>query len=354
MKLLEYEAKAILKQSKLPVPEFVVVKPNEPILEQINFPVVVKSQVPVGGRGKAGGVKVVESEDNLPETLERLSLLEIKGHLPQVLIAEQKLNIAEERYISLLIDRESASIQLMVNAAGGMEVESQTGFYQIDISPDTIRDRSERIAGLFNEPATKQIETLLSSLYDCFVKNDATLLEINPLVKTSEGTYVCADAKMELDDAAAFRHKEWDYEDKPGDVNFVTLDPGGEIATIANGAGLAMATVDAVAAAGMTPANFLDVGGGANKASVLAAFQRIMEYKHIKAIVINIFAGITRCDEVAQAIIAARQEIASLPPLFIRLSGTNYEAAVDVLKAEDIPLQPTLADCLKAAKETIA
>lgn len=353
MRLLEYESKTILKNSGIAVPEFMIVKPNEEILQTVAFPVVVKSQVPVGGRGKAGGVKVVETQEEFLETLERLSLLEIKGHLPQVLIAEQKLDIAEERYISLVIDRETASIQLMVNAEGGMEVESQSGFYRIDISPETIRDRALRVAELFEESDTKRIESLLQSLYDCFVSNDATLLEINPLIKTTEGTYICADAKMELDDAAAFRHKDWDFEDKPKDVNFVTLDKNGEVATIANGAGLAMATVDAVAAYDMKPANFLDVGGGANKESVLAAFQRIMEYPNIRAIVINIFAGITRCDEVAAAIIAAKQEITDLPPLFIRLAGTNFEAAVELLKPEDIPTLATLEECLTAAKEKI-
>jgi succinyl-CoA synthetase beta subunit len=155
---------------------------------------------------------------------------------------------------------------------------------------------------------------------------------------------------MELDDAAFFRHPEWDFEDKLTDTNFVTLDPQGTIATIANGAGLAMATVDAVASAGMAPANFLDIGGGANTASVLAAFERIMEFTTIDAIVINIFAGITRCDEVAKAIIAAKQHIKDLPPLFIRLAGKNFEEAAELLAAEDILILPTLEECLAAAK----
>ncbi len=353
MRLLEYEAKTILKDNGIAVPEFVIVKPNEPILDDVTFPLVVKSQVPVGGRGKAGGVKVVETHDDFLETLERISLLEIKGHLPTVLIAEQKIDIATERYLSLMIDRETASIQLMVNAAGGMDVESQTGFYRIDISHETLSDRAARVAELFQETDVKSIEKLLRSLYECFINNDATLLEINPLIKTTEGIYICADAKMELDETAAFRHKDWNFEDTPKDVNFVTLDPAGEVATIANGAGLAMATVDAVAAYEMRPANFLDVGGGANKESVLAAFTRIMEYPHVRAIVINIFAGITRCDEVARAIIAAREEITDLPPLFIRLAGTNFEAAVELLEPENIPTLSTLEECLAAAKEAI-
>lgn len=356
MKLLEYEAKTILRDSGVSVPEFVVVKPNEPILEPINFPVVVKSQVPVGGRGKAGGVKVVETQESFLETLERLSLLEIKGHLPQVLIAEQKLDIAHERYLSLTIDRESSSIQLMANADGGVDVEGQTGFgiWSMEYGQTDFRLTAEVLAGAYHEPDdVAALQDIIEKLYNCFISSDATLCEINPLVKMTDGQYVCADAKMELDDAAAFRHPDWNFEDRPKDSNFVTLDPGGNVATIANGAGLAMATVDAVAACGMKPANFLDVGGGANKNSVLAAFQRIMEYPSVRVIVINIFAGITRCDEVAAAIIAARQEIADLPPLFIRLAGTNYAAAVDLLKAADIPILATLEDCLEAAQREV-
>lgn len=356
MRLLEYEAKTILEQGGLSVPGFVIVRLNEPVSEKITFPVVMKSQVPVGGRGKAGGVKVVENEEAFLETLEQLSLLEIKGHLPSVLLAEQKLNIADERYISFMIDRESSSIQLMVNAAGGMEVEEQKefGIWNLEFGNNDFQAIAARVARLFSvSDDTKKLSDVIEKLYDCFVSNDATLLEINPLVKTSEGNYVCADAKMELDDAARFRHKDWDFEEKQLDANFVTLDEAGEVATIANGAGLAMATVDAVAGAGMKPANFLDVGGGANKESVLKAFNRIMEYKNVRAIVINIFAGITRCDEVARAIIAARDEIDNLPPLFIRLAGTNFEEAAILLEKENIATLATLEACLDAAKKEV-
>ena len=356
MKLLEYEAKTILKQAGLPVPEFVIVT-HDTAPEAITFPVVVKSQVPVGGRGKAGGVQMVENTADFPEIVDRVSKLEIKGYVPRVLIAEQKLDIAEERYIALMIDRESASTQLMAHASGGMEIESQTDFgtWHLEYGDNDFQNLGEEIARYFEVPEdAAALGDMIEKLYDCFVRSDATLLEINPLVKTAGGQYVCADTKMELDDAAAFRHKDWDFEDKPSDVNFVTLDQEGEVATIANGAGLAMATVDAVAAYDMKPANFLDVGGGANKDSVLAAFQRIMEYPNIKAIVINIFAGITRCDEVASAIIAAKQEITDLPPLFIRLAGTNFEAAVALLKPENIPTLATLEECLAAAHEQIS
>jgi len=158
---------------------------------------------------------------------------------------------------------------------------------------------------------------------------------------------------MELDNAAGFRHPEWDFEDTPTNNNFVTLDKNGAVATIANGAGLAMATVDAVTDAGMIPANFLDIGGGANSDSVLTAFKKIAEYPQVKAIVINIFAGITRCDEVAKAIIEARQHINNLPPLYIRLAGTNVELAKELLDEQHIALLPTLEACLAAAKQEV-
>jgi succinyl-CoA synthetase beta subunit len=156
---------------------------------------------------------------------------------------------------------------------------------------------------------------------------------------------------MTLDDAAAFRHRDWKFEQQTVEANFVTLDQNGTVATIANGAGLAMATVDAVSNFDMTPANFLDVGGGANAESVLAAFKRIMEYPNVRVIVINIFAGITRCDEIAKAIIQAKEQLSDLPPLCIRLAGTNYEKAAELLAAENITLMPTLEACLEAAKE---
>ena len=194
---------------------------------------------------------------------------------------------------------------------------------------------------------------MVKNLYRCLIKNDATLIEINPLIYTTDKKLVAGDCKMELDDAAHFRHPEWKFEEKPTNTNFVTLDENGSIATIANGAGLAMATVDAVRDFGMNPANFLDIGGGSNSASVLAAFQKIMEYPNIKAIVINIFAGITRCDEVAKAIITAKEQISDLPPLSIRLAGTNVEQANALLAEHNIQLLPTLEACLRAARKGV-
>lgn len=350
MKLLEYEAKSLIKKAGLPVPTSVIVSSGE---DSIPLPVVLKSQVPVGGRGKLGGVTVVENSEKLPETIKTLLSLDIKGLTPNVLLAEEKLAIENEHYLSLLIDRNSASILLVAHKDGGVEVENNESadFFRLIVEKETLPSCAEKLAAYFGYPTTL-VAPILDGLFTAFVANDATLLEVNPLVYTKAGELVCGDCKMELDDAASFRHPEWDFEDKPSDTNFVTLDENGTIATIANGAGLAMATVDAVTASGMKPANFLDIGGGANTASVLKAFRQIVEFPNIQAIVINIFAGITRCDEVAKAVIEAKKQIEDLPPLFIRLAGTNFEEAVTLLADENIPTLATLEECLKAAKET--
>lgn len=354
MDLLEYEAKQLLRDGNIPVPAGSVIHPDSP-LDALTTPVVLKSQVPTGGRGKLGGIKVVDSPDVIVETAQQLFNLEIKGHRPSALLAEEKLSIDREFYLSLLVDRASASIQLIAHPAGGVEVESQDSneFLRLEVgatsSPEVI---GQQLADLYNTPdQTFVLQDLVENLYSTFVDNDTLLLEINPLILTTEGKLVAGDCKMTLDAAAAFRHPEWDFTDKGAETNFVTLDTEGTVATIANGAGLAMATVDAVANSGMTPANFLDIGGGANAESVLAAFRRIMDFSDVRVIVINIFAGITRCDEVAKAIIEARNHIDNLPPLCIRLAGTNYEEAEQLLQGENIDTLPTLEDCLVTAKE---
>lgn len=350
MKLLEYEAKQILRQHNIAVPRSMHIKQDS--LPDLQIPVVLKSQVPAGGRSKLGGVIIVDHIDDVASNVKNLFSLDIKGFTPRTLLAEEKLAITREHYLCLLIDRDMGDIRLIAHVIGGVEVEDNSAddFINESINNTNIRSVSQRLADYLHYD-TQRIEPLVNSLYEAFVKNDATLLEINPLVQTATGDLVCGDCKMELDDAAGFRHPEWDFEDTPQNANFVTLNRDGNVATIANGAGLAMATVDAVSASGMSPANFLDIGGGATSASVLAAFKQIQEFPNVKAIVINIFAGITRCDQIAQAVIEAKHHMPSLPPLFIRLAGTNFEEAVALLASEDIPTRGTLEDCLRAAKE---
>lgn len=353
MRLLEYEAKNLLSLSGIITPRSSIIHQNDS--PQLTFPVVLKSQVPIGGRGKAGGIRIVDDKDSLQQTINELLELSINSYRPQTLLAEEKLSIAHEYYLSLVIDKPTAEISLMAHNNGGVEVEDNlaSGFLNIAIGKESVDAAGQQLADYYDLPGqTFVLQDLVENLYKCFVANDATLLEINPLVFTDDEKIVAGDCKMELDDSAAFRH-DWEFEDKAAEANFVTLDPGGTVATIANGAGLAMATVDAVSDYGMVPANFLDIGGGSNTATLVAAFQRITDYPNIQAIVINVFAGISRCDEVARAIIAAKKQIENLPPLFIRLAGTNYEAAADLLSQENIPILATLEECLAAAKQEV-
>lgn len=364
MKLMEHEAKTILSQFKIAVPSSVLVHKGK--TPELDLPVVLKSQIPIGGRGKAGGIKIVKSGDKLNKTIDDLFKLDIKGFIPQTLLAEELLNIKHEYYISMIIDRKTATIMLVAQKMGGINVEdgSRSDLLEMAVGNWNLEGGIWQTANTPNFEVVGQaladyydlqgqafvLQDLVENLYKCFVRNDATLIEINPLVLTADNKLVAGDCKMELDDSASFRH-DWRFEQTEAEVNFVTLDEHGTVATIANGAGLAMATVDAVANAGMKPANFLDIGGGANTESVMAAFTQIMEYSHVKTIVINIFAGITRCDEVAKAIIAARDQIPGLPKLCIRLAGTNYDEAKILLDKNNIKLLPTLEACIDQALE---
>lgn len=354
MILLEYEAKNILKNFDIPVPNSALITSETPPL---TFPFVVKSQVPVGGRGKAGGIKIVRDQKEFLAAKNTIANLEIKGHTPKTLLAEQLLTIDREFYLAFRINTQKALMEIVAHPSGGIEVEDNASseFYTKTIEgKNDLAIAANSIADLYSiAEKTYVLEEMLLKIFDCFIESDALLLEINPFVYTNSGDLVAADCKMELDTAAQFRHPEWSFETNAADTNFVTLNKNGTVATIANGAGLAMATVDAVAAAGLIPANFLDIGGGANEKSVLNAFNEIMRYKNVQAIVINIFAGITRCDEVAKAIIAAKKQIPALPPLCIRLAGTNVDEAEKLLDAERIPLLPDLEACTQKAKEYI-
>jgi succinyl-CoA synthetase beta subunit len=353
MKLLEYEAKDLLHKANIPVPKSSIVRSGSDI---VDMPIVLKSQVPIGGRGKAGGIKVIEKLEELRHNIEYILSLPIGGFFPKVLLAEEKLQIQHEYYLSLVIDKSAAEIHLMAHTKGGIKVEENDSksFLKIVLNNKNIGSAGESLAEYFDLPGQSfALQDMVENLYQCFTKNDMTLLEINPLVYTAGKKLVASDCKIELDDVAAFRHPDWNFEDKPANSNFVILDSQGTVATIANGAGLAMATVDAVVSAGMTPANFLDIGGGANSESILRAFKKIAKSQHVKVIVINIFAGITRCDEVAKAIIEAQKQITDLPSLSIRLAGTNVELAKELLDAQKIPLLPTLEVCLDVAKQKV-
>lgn len=350
MKLLEHEAKRLLHETGIAVPQGALLDKTS-LLQSVPLPTAVKSQVPVGGRGKLGGVKIVKTVDELARISDSLLAHEIKGFVPKTLLAEEVLDIDKEFYLSLMINRSQRYIELAAHIDGGVDIESHGSkeFFRTQVTPNSFDAAGESLAELYGLPEkTFVLQDLVEKLYRCFVSNDATLLEINPLILTKQGNLVAGDCKMVLDDAAAFRHPDWNFEEKSASANFVSLNDNGTIATIANGAGLAMATVDAVTSAGHSPANFLDIGGNATTEQVVASFKKIMEFPAVDAIVINIFGGIVRCDTVAQAIIEAKSQLPNLPRLIIRLSGNRSDEAATLLKEHNLPLYRNLTECIEA------
>ncbi|MBB1562880.1 hypothetical protein HG436_000505 [Candidatus Saccharibacteria bacterium] len=346
MRLLEYEAKKILSTYSVPIPYGVIIEVND-LQANITVPVILKSQVPTGRRGKAGGVIIVREPSDLQPTIATLSGRTIHGFTPQKLLAEELIDIKREFYFSLIINRETSQIELLANTNGGIEIEEQDSeaFFRHSVDPRSFEALSNILADSLDIPDKAfLLQDIIANTHHCFVSNDCLLLEINPLILTTDETLVAGDAKITLDDAAFFRHPEWHFDETPD----VTLDPNGTIATIANGAGLAMATVDAVADAGFIPANFLDIGGNATPQKIMDCFRRISALPHVTAIVINIFGGIVRCDDVAQAILDAKETFPDLPPLHVRLVGNRADKAKQLLADASIPLYNTLADALEA------
>ena len=350
MKLLEYESKQLLKTSGLAVPKSKLV-PD--LTTDVFLPSVIKSQVPVGGRGKAGGIAIVSTSTEAMVAINRIKKLAIGGYTPRVLLAEEAIDIDHEYYLSLVINREKSYIELVASTHGGIDVESHSDdeFFRREINPENIEGLGDSLSDLLNiSDKSFVVQDILTGLYKCFVDNDATLLEINPLILSKTGALIAGDCKMILDDAAAFRHPEWDFEDKPASSNFVSLNQNGAVATIANGAGLAMATVDAVGAAGLTPANFLDIGGDATVEKIVTSFVTISKFSNVTAIIINIFGGIVRCDTVALAIVEACRQLSDLPELYIRLAGNAAEEAADILSSSGIYNYSSLAEIISILK----
>lgn len=355
MNLLEYEAKGFLDRYGVVIPKATLLKLGD---TPPKAPVVLKSQVHSGGRGKLGGVKLVQHQADVEKNLDAVFGLTINGEKPSSVLAEEMLDIKHEYYLALMINRSRGRIELVAHLQGGVEIEDQAGFLRLDQADGKLYRAGDKKLPIdlalseYYGLEDKQflLGEIVDSLYKCFVQQDATLLEINPLVLTTDGRLVAGDCKMIVDDSAIFRHPDWSFEAEPSSANFVELDSLGTVATVANGAGLAMATVDAVKSAGLVPANFLDIGGGATVESILNAFREIVKFPAVNAIIINIFGGIVRCDEVAKAIIEAQQQIEGLPSLYIRLSGTNAEEAKALLAKNQLTLYDNLNQSLEALK----
>jgi succinyl-CoA synthetase beta subunit len=337
------------------------------------YPVVVKAQVKVGGRGKAGGIKLAKDPGEARAAAEAILGMDIKGHTVHRLWVEHASDIAKEYYASFTLDR-AAKLHLgMLSAEGGVEIEEVAA-----TNPDAIvRLHVNPCDGLDEETARRWVEEanldqaardgaaqLLVRLYHCFVEGDCDLVEINPLILTTEGTVHALDAKVTLDENAAFRHPEWeelagtDTEDprekmaKEKGLNYIGLD--GTVGIIANGAGLAMSTLDVVNQVGGTAANFLDIGGGANAAVMSAALEVINSDPAVRSILVNIFGGITRVDDVANGIIQALASVEIRSPIVLRLDGTNAEAGRALLAphlSDRVVAEPTMVAAARRAVE---
>lgn len=342
MNLLEHHAKALLAEYSLPVPKSWLVRPGESARESIVYPVVAKSQVPVGGRGKAGGIISVDSSDELPVATRQIFALEIKGHRPSAMLLEEKLDASRELYLSLRLNRDTRTVEWLASPNGGVEIEDNAG----SVKTIPLDQRDELASILDVDPNV--LASILKNIERCFFANDLLLCEINPLIETTDNNLICADAKCLIDDNARFRHPELPWPPSEGNP---PKPLGGTIGCIANGAGMAMSTMDTIVAAGGRPANFLDIGGGTGEKEFVIALKNIMELPGVTSIIVNIFAGISRCDEIARGIIAAREQLSGLPPLFIRLEGTNRDIAVDLLREANITIESDLKSCVQKAME---
>ena len=383
MNIHEHQAKEILKEYGAPVSEGVVIFSVDKIKHEVkklsSKEFVLKAQIHAGGRGKAGGVKLVKNLNDL-EKQAKIMMGKVlvthqtgpEGKEVKRLYIEEASDISKEFYLSCLVDRETSKIAFISSTEGGMDIEkvaketpNKIITHKIDLKdsgPST--DEIDNIISIFNfnEVQKKGAEVLIKSLYKIIIEKDASLIEINPLIITKSGKLICLDAKMNFDDNAIFRRPEIlklrdlneedpaETEASKYDLAYIKLN--GSIGCMVNGAGLAMATMDIIKLYGEEPANFLDVGGGASKEKVSAAFKLILSDKNVKGILINIFGGILRCDVLAQGVVDAAKEINLSVPLVVRLAGTNFKEGKEILDKSNLKIL-SASDLNDAAKKIV-
>jgi len=374
--LFEYQGKQLFARYGIPVSPGNVAETVDDAVraaEAAGYPVVVKAQVQVGGRGKAGGIKLAASEAEVREHASNILGMDIKGHVVRRVWVERASDIAEEYYASFTLDRAAKQYLGMLSAEGGVEIEAVAAsnpdaIARLSIDPvdglDESVCRAWVEAAALNPAATDGVVDVLGKLYDAYVDGDADLVEINPLILTPDGRVHALDAKVSLDENASYRHPEWDeyaatqeLDDrerlaKEKGLNYIGLD--GSVGIIGNGAGLVMSTLDVVNQVGGAAANFLDVGGGADAAVLSNAIEVINTDENVRAILVNIFGGITRCDEVATGIVAALGRVAVNAPIVIRLDGTNAEEGRAIIaphESDRLISQPTMLDAARKAVE---
>ncbi|MBR2970437.1 MAG: ADP-forming succinate--CoA ligase subunit beta [Clostridia bacterium] len=381
MKIHEYQAKELFAKYNVTTQEGYVAETKEQAVEcakKLNASMyVVKAQAHCGGRGKAGGVKLARSIQEVEAAAEKIIGMRIvnkqtgaEGKLVRKVLVTDAVNIKKEYYLSLAIDNEHAAIVIIASGAGGTEIEEIAAnqpelIVKQLVSPITgIKDYQARyVANRIGIPKAnvKEFIVMLKNMYKLFVEKDCSLVEVNPLVETEEGKLIAIDGKVNFDDNATFRHPDIlelrdiheenpkEYEAGQHDLNYVSLD--GSIGCMVNGAGLAMATMDIIHAFGGEPANFLDVGGTATTERVTAAF-KLLSDKQVKAILVNIFGGIVKCDVIAEGIVIAAREVGLNVPLVVRLDGTNVERGKEILKESGLKIY-ACDDLRSAAKKAV-
>ena len=362
MKIHEYQAKEVLRKYGIPVPEGYATETVDnvgEIVEQLGaFPVVIKAQIHAGGRGKGGGVKLAKSADEALEHAKSILGMTLvthqtgpEGRVVRKLLIEQGCEIERELYIGIVLDRATAKNVIMASTEGGVEIEEVAAktpekILKVFVDPaiGLLPYQCRELAfGLgFPKEMIRPVSTFITSLYDAYIKEDLSMAEVNPLIQTKDGKVLALDAKLGYDDNALFRHKDaveyrdlneedpLEVEASKHDINYIKLD--GNIGCMVNGAGLAMATMDIVKHSGGEPANFLDVGGGASAEQIEEAFNILIADKKVKAIFINIFGGILRCDRLATGVVSAAKKIDVQVPIIIRMEGTNVEEGNSILK----------------------
>ncbi len=372
MKIHEYQSKEIFSRYSILVTNETVCYSTEEVVkatEELGLPVVVKAQVHAGGRGKAGGVKLARTMEEAKNAAHSILGMDIKGYKVEKVLVAQGVKFNSEFYVGLTIDRNSKSVIFMASSEGGVEIEevakdNPDAIHKFVIDPDLGMTAflARKIAfKLFTDFAlVKQAVDLFQKLYQIFLDTDASLVEINPLVVTDDGKLLALDGKMNFDDNALFRQPKIAALDEPTEdekkeiaakesgLTYIRLD--GTIGCMVNGAGLAMASMDVIKYFGGNPANFLDIGGSSNPQKVITAMNLLLSDKNVKVIMINIFGGITRCDDVAKGLIIALDQMKVDIPIVIRLSGTNAEEGLRIISEHNLPTVNSLSE---AAQEAI-
>jgi succinyl-CoA synthetase beta subunit len=373
MKIHEYQARQIFRDYGIPVPNDVLcytVSEVEKAARELNCMVVVKAQVLTGGRGKAGGVKLAKNVEEAVSVGKQILGMDIKGFTVEKVLVTEAANIEKEFYIGFVNDRNTKSVTLMASAEGGVEIEEVAKNnpekiikFPVNALTGLLDYQARNIAlQLFgNIKQAQKAASILTKLYKLFVETDATLAEINPLILTPEGDVFAIDGKMNFDDNALFRQPKVLAMREPDEdelkeiaahekgLSYIKLD--GNIGCMVNGAGLAMATMDMIKLYGGSPANFLDIGGSSNPQKVIDAMNILLGDKNVKAVMINIFGGITRCDDVAKGLIKALEIISTEIPIVVRLSGTNAEEGLAMLKETGLPTVSSMSEAAQKAIE---